>query len=864
LLAAAAAGRTVLAPNAELAAALFEAIEQAHRDAGEEVWPTPQVRDFSGWLRERHAQRQLLDSKSPRVLSEVEERELWRMVIDAAEPGRDLLDPAGAARAARRARRTLREYAIPLQALAAGSSEEVDAFLGWNRDFEHRCRELDCISADALLIREAAPHGSLHWIDSPHWYPAARHWLERNGQALPPPELACSDLSLCRTPSPAEELAAMADWARRELALKGFRAWICVPDLNRRRAEVVDALDGALAPHRFGLGEPGMAPYAVAGGTPLAGYASVRAALDLLDASIGTVSFARFSALLRSPELQASEADAGGTARLDVLLRRHALNEADLTGWLDLSERVARVENVAAPAALQRLRAAQRLLDFPGARHCSEWVSIWLNALQAAAWSFRARWSSIEYQAAERLQELLATLAGADALFGPQTRAAAQRILRRAARDTPFQQQTGVPAVWVSGQLLDPWLNYDAVWVCGCSDERWPPPMAPVALLPIGLQRQFGVIPAGADSQLRMAADLQCRWQKRAHCCVFSFADSTENGPGSASPLLPKGARVMTATNSTPQPLWQAMYDAAPAAESFWDELAPSLAANEHAGGVATLRAQSRCPFRGFAEARLRARALEQPTPGFNERERGELVHHALEYVWSQLRSSTALQALHPDAQWQLLDTAACRALEIVCKRRNPGERWRGRERLRLQNLLGKWLDLERARAPFEVEALEQSDRLARFAGLDFEVRIDRIDRLADGARVLLDYKTGAASPDWRGERPENPQLPIYALLRPDGLIAVAYAKVNAADPGFVVESARPKIFPRNRPTKLEGMASFAQLVDVWSQRLERIAAGFAAGRAEVAPTPQACQSCDLHELCRVPAALEEADEPDE
>jgi hypothetical protein len=125
LLAAVAAGRTVLAPNTELAAALFDAVERVHRDAGDQVWATPRVRDFSSWLREQHMLRQLADSGSPRLLSEVEERELWRMIIDTAEAGRDFLDPAGAARAARRARRTLREYAIPLHILNDAASDEA-------------------------------------------------------------------------------------------------------------------------------------------------------------------------------------------------------------------------------------------------------------------------------------------------------------------------------------------------------------------------------------------------------------------------------------------------------------------------------------------------------------------------------------------------------------------------------------------------------------------------------------------------------------------------------------------------------------------------------------------------------------------
>jgi ATP-dependent helicase/nuclease subunit B len=861
LLAAVAAGRTVLAPNTELAAALFDAIERGHRDAGDEVWPTPRVHDYSSWLRAQHVQRQLGDAIEPRLLTEVEERELWRTVIDTAETGRDILDPAGAARAARRARRTLLEYAIPIQALDPAQSEEAAAFLEWNRAFERRCRALGCVSADSLLAGPDSPSG-LDWIESPQWRPAARRWLEQHARLLPPPQQVRAESSIVRAPSPAAELAAMADWARAK-AEEGFRAWICVPDLNRRRAEVVDAFDAALAPQRYALrGAADAAAYAVAGGTPLADYAPVRAALALLAASLGQVPFAQFSALLRAPELQDSDSDASGAARLDVALRRRASNDADLSSWLDLAERVAAASQMAPAVAVQRLRAAQRVLaELHGARLLSEWVAVWMEALTAGPWAFRGRWSSIEYQAAERFQELLASLGLGDAVFGTHSRDSAQRILARAARETAFQVQTGVPAIWVSGQLLDPWLDYGGLWVSGCNDEQWPPPVAPVALLPVGLQRQYGVIPASTELQLALAIDLQNRWQKRASQCVFSLSDPGEGSSSTPSPLLPKLVPVDLPANAAPQPHWRKMLERSPGLESLWDEMAPPHAGNERTRGVATLRAQSRCAFRGFAETRLDAQPLEQPVPGFNERERGELVHHALQHVWAMLRDSSTLHAVGPDAEQRLIEAASARAIELVCQRRDPGRRWRLRERVRLHNLLGKWLQLERTRAPFVVEALEGSDLIARFGGLDFRVRIDRVDRLMDGARVLLDYKTGAASVDWRGERPDNPQLPVYALLFPDALVAVAYAKVNAAESGFVAESERPEIFPRTRPSELEGMATFAELIQLWSRRIERIAGEFAAGRAEVAPTLKACQSCKLQGLCRVPAALEEADE---
>jgi RecB family exonuclease len=175
--------------------------------------------------------------------------------------------------------------------------------------------------------------------------------------------------------------------------------------------------------------------------------------------------------------------------------------------------------------------------------------------------------------------------------------------------------------------------------------------------------------------------------------------------------------------------------------------------------------------------------------------------------------------------------------------------------------LLGLWLDAERQRQPFMIEWLEQS-QTARFSGVDFRVRIDRSDRLLAGGRALIDYKTGSPVPDWRGDRPDNPQLPIYALLSPESLTAVAYGRVNAAEVCFVFESERPGIFrPGARATSMEDAASLAALMQIWSGRIERLATDFARGRAAVAPTATACRLCQLQGLCRVPSTLDDEDE---
>jgi ATP-dependent helicase/nuclease subunit B len=872
LIEAANAGRTVLVPNTEFAAALFDAIERAHRDAGRDIWPTPRVRDFGGWLKERHVQRQLTDSTTPRCLSDVEERELWRSVVLEGDSSRQFLEPSGAARAVRRAHRAMFEYGIPLSAVAASRTEESLALLEWHRRFTERCRLLHCISSAQLP--PSPPDEAIAWIESPQWRPVARRWLEENaGAALPPMSAAArGSLRLHRAESAGAELAAMARWGQINLRdIPRFRAWICVPDLPLRREELVDAFDAALAPERFSLSDPqDGAPYAVAGGTPLADYAPVRSALALLSAGSGPVAFEQFSALLRLPELQVEPAEAGAAARaasaaarLDVALRSRAPSEADLGQWLTLADAVAHAQAIGPVAALLRLQSAARALDeLRGNQPISRWVSLWITAFEAGPWALRHRWSSSEYQSAERFRELLAALASGDRVFGTHSRPSAERILRRAARDTAFQTQTGVPAIWVSGQLLDPWLAYDGLWITGCSEERWPPPPDPIPLLPIQLQRQYGVTAAAVQSQLQFAEDLQQRWQVRARDCVFSCADAGDGRRAAPSPLLPQTAGPLPPEcSATPQPHWLALSSSAPVLEEFVDETAPPFGCGERTRGVSTLRAQSRCAFRGFAQTRLMSDVLERPVPGFNERERGEMLHDALEHIWSEVRDSTRLLALESDpaGESRLVDDGALRAIAKLCRRRDPGSRWRDRERPRMQALLTKWLQLERRREPFEVERLEEGAQSAWHAGLEFSVRIDRTDRLADGARVLIDYKSGMAAPDWRGARPDNPQLPIYALLRRDALAAVAYGRINAAGCSFVAESERAGIFGAGSAiTKMEGEPAMAALVEIWSRRIEKLAADFKSGHAAVDPTPEACRSCHLHGLCRIPSALDD------
>ncbi len=771
-----------------------------------------------------------------------------------------LLDPAAAAGAARRAYQAMHEHGIPAARIAADDGDEARLLTRWIRRFEADCAANKRLPASALLPGFDAAPEPIAWIDSPAWRPAARRWLQRHA-AEPILPAAAGTVRSWRhlAPTPEAEAAVAARWMREQRqADADFRAWIHVPDLNQRRLEWVDAFDAELAPRRFGLAEaPLIAPYAVAGGVSLREHPPVRSVLEFLALTAGTVSFERFSVWLRSPEWHATPEEAGAAALLDVELRRRAPAEAPLPQWLELAQRLSQEppRGIAARPvpALTRLADACAVLERQrAAAPCSVWVALWTAAFERGPWSQRHRWSSGEFQAAERLRELMASLAAAEATLGSRRGAEAARLLARAAGDTLFQGQTGVAPIWISGQALDPWLGYDAVWIAGFDARRWPAPVDPLPLLPVRLQREYGVIAASAEAQRSLALDLQQRWSGRAPCTVYSYAADGDSPLDAPSPLLPPSAELVADCAPT-RPLWRRSREAAPSFERVSEDCGPPFGAPERTHGIATLKAQSQCAFRGFATTRLEAADLELPVPGFSTVERGILLHTALESIWRELRTHAALINAGPDALDRLIEAGVAAALRQVTARRDPGPQWQRRERARLVPLLHEWLDLERQRLPFVVEHIEAGEERARFAGVEFTCRIDRIDRLDDGARIVIDYKTGQASRDWRGERPDNPQLPVYALLHRQGLVAVAYGRVNAAECAFVGEWDRTGLFRRGgRVTPLEGLPDLAALLGEWERRVERIAGEFAAGRAEVLPTATACRHCRLQGLCRV------------
>jgi RecB family exonuclease len=229
--------------------------------------------------------------------------------------------------------------------------------------------------------------------------------------------------------------------------------------------------------------------------------------------------------------------------------------------------------------------------------------------------------------------------------------------------------------------------------------------------------------------------------------------------------------------------------------------------------------------------------------------------------VWRELGTHAALLEATPGRLREIAVDAA-RVAVARLRAELPGRldgRFAELERERLALTALAWLEIDRARAPFTVEQREEKMALAT-GGLELQGRIDRLDRLAGGGVAIIDYKTGSPSVSgWLGERPDDPQLPLYALAAGDEVQAIAFARLKAGKLGFLGLARQEGLLPGvstvdGDRTAKKHAASWQELIEGWRETTARLAGAFAAGEAQVDPKrPFAtCERCDLASLCRV------------
>jgi ATP-dependent helicase/DNAse subunit B len=172
----------------------------------------------------------------------------------------------------------------------------------------------------------------------------------------------------------------------------------------------------------------------------------------------------------------------------------------------------------------------------------------------------------------------------------------------------------------------------------------------------------------------------------------------------------------------------------------------------------------------------------------------------------------------------------------------------------RLTQLLEEWAEFESAREPFSVSQTE-AELPVSIGGIELKARIDRLDSLPGGGQIIIDYKTTASSLSaWEGPRPDEPQVPLYAVASTEPVAAVALAQFGGDGYKFVGIADRDGLIPNVKvPNGRSNLLPLTEQIGHWRTALTVLAQDFANGDAVVNPKKSAtCERCDLHALCRI------------
>jgi len=857
----------VLTSNRRLALVLQREFGERQVAQGAALWDTPDILPLTAFI-ERAAEEAsyVAAAALPRILSAEQSRVLWESLVRASDAGSRLLAVTEAAALAHEAWQLTVSWRLGERLRGALLNEDAKAFLEWSPRYERELRRHGHIDAVELAdhVRQLVSKRSISvprqaivcGFDS--FAPQQAEFLEGLQQAgcevsmASLPEVAAR---VIRAPcaDAEEELHLAAAWARARLESGCRHIGIVVPDIAARRASIVRVFSAAMAPdYALPDAEPGVLPFNLSLGEPLTAYALVNAALTVLQLAGRNIEYERASRLLRSPFITGAESERSARSALDVAWRQHAEPVVTLDGLCMMPggdcPQLSRM--------LQRLSRFRKERLF-GAQAPSQWARAMSDALAVAGFPGERSLDSVEYQTLKRWHDTVAGFAALDRVAPKMGYAEALSRLRRLADETLFQPETPEVPIQILGVLETSGLTFDALWVMGLDDEHWPPAYRPNPFLPLAVQRAAGLPQSSAELALETAQQLTRRWSAAAPEVVLSHAlreDDRELKPSPLIAALPEQAPAARVTD------FGMAIHATRAVDAETADVAPPLAGSSVKGGAGLLKDQAACPFRAYANHRLHAQAPDAPHIGLDALERGNLVHRVLAGAWEQLKDSATLATMDETRLDALLSAAADAAIAGIRRDRPTvlAGRFAAIEKQRLITLTRAWLNQDRSRNAFAVVAVEDKRSLT-IGPLTLNARLDRVDQTADGRRIVIDYKTGVANAAaMLGERPDEPQLPLYLVAAEPAATAVAFAQVRAGDHGYVGLARDGDLLP--------GVPAFAEsrqrgehgdwysLVAAWQAELEKIAGEFAAGHAAVDPKrpPHTCQYCGLVPLCRI------------
>jgi probable DNA repair protein len=590
------------------------------------------------------------------------------------------------------------------------------------------------------------------------------------------------------------ELRSAGAWAKRELSHDPrLRLAIVVTHLEQDAQRNLRLIKEGLIPGWQNAGQKNNAVVDISYGRKLTNYPAISTALLALRWLHGDLSTRDVSLLLRSTLLAPRSDDE--RIRLEMRLRK--LPDRSWSPTLLLAETSAWRQTDDGHDALSHVvTIARRRAELPTRQSPEDWVSTFHEVLQELDWPGHDTLNSAEFQLINRWRELLNDVARLSLVSSSITASEALGHVASIAAEVVYQPEANGALLQVIGPLEAAGMEFDKLWVTGLSGNNWPPPGRPLSLVSRELQRDYGMPDADPSDTLQYSERVIGRLASSGTQVIFSYPQTEKDVQLSASGLL--AGLALTEVKTVADPGWNARALQATASTSLvGTDPVPGVGVNESiAGGAATIQRQTQEPFAAFVYGRLGVQALSPIASGLTASLRGSLIHSALHHLYTDCPSRDDIQG------WSANEIGE-RTLNAVHAAFRPQERHAdpvlkillSLEMERVQHLLKGVIALEAEREQFQIKSVEEKVD-ASIGGIEFRLRVDRVDQDTDGEILILDYKTGAPKRllDRSGE-PKELQLVVYTFALAGPVSGIGLLNVDTRS--IAMDGAGRKLSPK-------------------------------------------------------------------
>ena len=834
------------------------------------TWNTPDILPLESWVIrtwQSFLEQGLVEPLT--LLSVHQEHALWRQIINESTSS-ELLHLSGAVKTAHLAWRLIKEWRLPFEKKLFKENYDTKTFFDWVITYQRYCKSNKLITISELYL-------IINSIYENKLAPLPTNLILAGFDEVPPlaavifqtfSNHGCQFINLNEKslvkkivkiafPTMNDELLFMALWAKK-LLHKNPQAHIgcIIPNLSECRDDVLEIFAKSFFNKEFFFEVNIEEVVNISAGKALYDYPLIHTLFTILEIVQATPSVSAINYLIRSPFIEGSESEITRRNNLASKLigasrGQHKIDFANFL--LAVSQET--------PILFNRLRQLQaHYTSKPLSASASAWAKFFTVALNKLGWPGERKLNSTEYQVAHRWHELLQEFTNLDWITEPMSFNNALIQLKEMTVNTSFQPQSAPAPIQILGLLEASGMQFDHLWLLGLHDGVFPAPAKPNPFIPIKLQREFNLPHASAEREFHFAHLLFQRFCTSAPDIIFSYPQQEEDCLLRPSPLLREVNELTPKEllNVSEQTIAEIIFKSS-AIETFCDDFAPPLAPEISVkGGTALFKQQAQCPFRAFALLRLNAQTSSISEPGLSALERGSFLHQILDKLWQLLANHTTLCSIDNQQLNEIIGETIVAVLFSSSSKIRHNLALLRIEQKRLERLVINWLELEKKRSNFRVIATEQRKSIT-LGNLELKVQIDRIDELADGTVLIIDYKTSFPSiQDWFGDRPDDPQLPIYCISQSEPIGGLAFAQINSEKMAFKGVSEQPMTIEGINPLinlrQEKNGGDWLTQLQIWQQVLQTLAEQFQQGYAKVDPKEgtKSCQFCELTPLCRI------------